>query len=177
MVRVQGNRLPARGRQRAALVQQAISGDSTALEQIIAVYAARLYRTAFAVSRQFARKTLVSSYLKKFRLVYRFSHIRVEGQLAREILEQDWSSQRDACFTEAQPWQRLSLGIALLAKQVLSQLSYTPTFGVTFILMYFRALRNPFLRFFVITLPKLYQNPRKQGLQAPRQWSFHWLGG
>ena len=28
----------------------------------------------------------------------------------------------------------------LLAKQVLSQLSYTPTFGVTFILKHFRAL-------------------------------------
>ena len=65
----------------------------------------------------------------------------------------------------------------LLAKQVLSQLSYTPTFGVTFILKHFRALRNPFLRFSVITVPKLYQNPRKQGLLAPRQWSFHWLGG
>jgi hypothetical protein len=37
-----------------------------------------------------------------------------------------------------------------LAKQVLSQLGYTPTFGVTFILKHFRALRNPFLRFFVI---------------------------
>ena len=37
-----------------------------------------------------------------------------------------------------------------LAKQVLSQLSYTPTVGVTFILKYFRALRNPFLRFSVI---------------------------
>ena len=38
----------------------------------------------------------------------------------------------------------------LLAKQVLSQLSYTPTFGVTFILKHFRARRNPFLRFSVI---------------------------
>jgi hypothetical protein len=65
----------------------------------------------------------------------------------------------------------------LLAKQVLSQLSYTPTFGVTFILKHFRALRNPFLRFFIITVPKLYQNPRKQGLLAPRQRPFHWLGG
>jgi hypothetical protein len=37
-----------------------------------------------------------------------------------------------------------------LAKQVLSQLSYTPTVGVTFILKHFRALRNPFLRFSVI---------------------------
>jgi len=36
------------------------------------------------------------------------------------------------------------------AKQVLSQLSYRPTFGVTFILKHFRALRNPFLRFSVI---------------------------
>jgi hypothetical protein len=47
-----------------------------------------------------------------------------------------------------------------LAKQVLSQLSYTPTVGVTFILKHFRARRNPFLRFSVITVPKLYQNPR-----------------
>ena len=36
-----------------------------------------------------------------------------------------------------------------LAKQVLSQLSYTPTFGVTFILKHFRARRNPFLRIMV----------------------------
>ena len=64
-----------------------------------------------------------------------------------------------------------------LAKQVLSQLSYTPAFRVTFILKHFRAIRNPFLRFSVINVPKLYQNPRKQGLLAPRQCSFHWLGG
>jgi hypothetical protein len=37
-----------------------------------------------------------------------------------------------------------------LAKQVLSQLSYTPTAGVTFILKHFRARRNPFHRFSVI---------------------------
>ena len=48
----------------------------------------------------------------------------------------------------------------LLAKQVLSQLSYTPTFGATLILKHFRALRNPFLRFSVITVPKLYPNHR-----------------
>jgi hypothetical protein len=42
-----------------------------------------------------------------------------------------------------------------LAKQVLSQLSYTPTVGVTLILKHFRARRNPFLRFSVITVPKL----------------------
>jgi hypothetical protein len=65
----------------------------------------------------------------------------------------------------------------ILAKQVLSQLSYTPTAGVTFILKHFRALRNPFLRFSVITVPELYQNPGKQGLFAPRQHSFRWLGG
>ena len=64
----------------------------------------------------------------------------------------------------------------LLAKQVLSQLSYTPTVKVTLILKHFRALRNPFLRFSVITVPKLYHNPRQQGLLAPRQWSSHWLG-
>jgi hypothetical protein len=32
-----------------------------------------------------------------------------------------------------------------LAKQVLSQLSYTPTVGVTFILEHLRVRRNPFL--------------------------------
>ena len=68
-------------------------------------------------------------------------------------------------------------GDPLLAKQVLSQLSYTPTVGVTFILKHYRALRNPFLRFSAITVPELYQNPRKQGLLLPRPWSFHWLGG
>jgi hypothetical protein len=33
-----------------------------------------------------------------------------------------------------------------LAKQVLSQLSYTPTVGVPFILKHFRGFQNPFLR-------------------------------
>lgn len=61
-----------------------------------------------------------------------------------------------------------------LAKQVLSQLSYTPTFGVTFILKHFRARRNPFLRFFVISVPKLYQNPHKQGLRSPCQDLCKW---
>ena len=65
----------------------------------------------------------------------------------------------------------------LVAKQVLSQLSYTPTVGVTLILKHFRARRNPFLRFSVITVPKLYQNPGKRGLFAPQQHSFRWLGG
>ncbi len=37
-----------------------------------------------------------------------------------------------------------------LAKQVLSQLSYTPTEGVPFILKHFRGFQNPFLRFSVI---------------------------
>jgi hypothetical protein len=39
---------------------------------------------------------------------------------------------------------------------VLSQLSYTPTAKSTLILKHFRARRNPFLRFSVITVPKLY---------------------
>src|SRR6266850_3170272 len=68
-------------------------------------------------------------------------------------------------------------GDPLLAKQVLSQLSYTPTVGVPFILKHFRPFQNPFLRFSTITVPKLYQNPRLQGLLAPRQGSFRWLGG
>jgi hypothetical protein len=50
-----------------------------------------------------------------------------------------------------------------LAKQVLSQLSYTPTFEATFILKHFRALRNPFLRFSVITVPKLAKTPVNRG--------------
>src|SRR6266850_3996813 len=65
----------------------------------------------------------------------------------------------------------------VLAKQVLSQLSYTPTVGTTFILKHFRGIQNPFLRFSTITVPKLYQNPRLQGLLGPRQGSFRWLGG
>src|SRR5271155_2912124 len=56
-------------------------------------------------------------------------------------------------------------------------LSYTPTVAVTFILKHFRALRNPFLRFSVITVPKLYQNPGNRGMFSPRQLSFRWLGG
>jgi|SRR5437870_5576333 len=42
-------------------------------------------------------------------------------------------------------------GANALAKQVLSQLSYTPTVGVPFILRHFRRFQNPFLRFSVIT--------------------------
>jgi hypothetical protein len=46
-------------------------------------------------------------------------------------------------------------GDPLLAKQVLSQLSYTPTVEVTSILKYFHPRRNPFLR--IVLLPcRLY---------------------
>ena len=38
----------------------------------------------------------------------------------------------------------------MLAKQVLSQLSYTPTVGSTLILKHFRPFQNPFLRFSII---------------------------
>ena len=38
-------------------------------------------------------------------------------------------------------------GDPLLAKQVLSQLSYTPTVAAPFILKHFRGFQNPFLRF------------------------------
>ena len=41
-------------------------------------------------------------------------------------------------------------GDPLLAKQVLSQLSYTPTVGVPSILKHFRRFQNPFLRFSII---------------------------
>ena len=37
----------------------------------------------------------------------------------------------------------------LLAKQVLSQLSYTPTEGVPFILKHLPRFQNPFLRIFI----------------------------
>ncbi len=42
-------------------------------------------------------------------------------------------------------------GANALAKQVLSQLSYTPTVGVPFILKHFRPFQNPFPRIFIIT--------------------------
>jgi len=54
----------------------------------------------------------------------------------------------------------------MLAKQVLSQLSYTPTVGAPFILKHFRRFQHPFLRFSVITVPKLYKNPWSVGLFA-----------
>jgi hypothetical protein len=65
-------------------------------------------------------------------------------------------------------------GDPLLAKQVLSQLSYTPTVGVNFILKHFRARRNPFLRTLVKTVPKLFQNPVYNG----KSWGMpsHFVG-
>ena len=39
--------------------------------------------------------------------------------------------------------------VTLLAKQVLSQLSYTPTEGVPFILKHLPRFPNPFLRIFI----------------------------
>ena len=41
-------------------------------------------------------------------------------------------------------------GANALAKQVLSQLSYTPTAGVTSILKHFRRFQNPFLRLSIL---------------------------
>jgi len=70
----------------------------------------------------------------------------------------------------------------MLAEQVLSQLSYTPTAGTTFILRHLYEFRTPFLCFSMIPAPKLYQNPRlrvaptSSALFAPRQGSFRWLG-
>ena len=40
-------------------------------------------------------------------------------------------------------------GVLILAKQVLSQLSYTPTKGVPFILKHLPRFQNPFLRIFI----------------------------
>src|SRR5256885_3145842 len=47
-------------------------------------------------------------------------------------------------------------GDPLLAKQVLSQLSYTPTVGVTFILKHFHRFQNPFFPIFVSPQANLY---------------------
>src|SRR5271166_4260888 len=65
----------------------------------------------------------------------------------------------------------------LLAKQVLSQLSYTPTVGTTLILKHFSRFQNPLPRFLGQTVPELFQNPRLRGLVLLRQQSFRWLGG
>jgi hypothetical protein len=50
---------------------------------------------------------------------------------------------------------RARTGDPLLAKQVLSQLSYTPTVEVTFILKHLQRFQNPLLRIFVTTVPEL----------------------
>jgi hypothetical protein len=44
----------------------------------------------------------------------------------------------------------------VLAKQVLSQLSYTPTVETTYILKHFRPFQNPFLRFLTIWSEPLF---------------------
>ena len=62
----------------------------------------------------------------------------------------------------------------LLAKQVLSQLSYTPTEGVPFILKHLPRIQNPFLRIFIETVPQLFQNSRFRGDTVARQESFRW---
>ena len=61
-------------------------------------------------------------------------------------------------------------GANALAKQVLSQLSYTPTVGVSFILEHFRRFQNPFLRFSVITVPK--PPGKSKGLFAPQAMDY-----
>ena len=62
----------------------------------------------------------------------------------------------------------------LLAKQVLSQLSYTPTKGVPFILKHLPRFQNPFLRIFIETVPQLFQNSRFRGDAVARRESFRW---
>ena len=52
-------------------------------------------------------------------------------------------------------------GDPLLAKQVLSQLSYTPTVGTTFILKHFRRFQNPFLRFSSLDFEQLHQGVKE----------------
>src|SRR5713226_8012426 len=58
---------------------------------------------------------------------------------------------------------RARTGDPLLAKQVLSQLSYTPTVGVTFILKHFPRFQNPFLRILV-----RWNEPLCESLHATR---------
>jgi hypothetical protein len=62
----------------------------------------------------------------------------------------------------------------LLAKQVLSQLSYTPTAGVTFILRHFRPFRNPFLRILVRTILKF--PPARTGSTVQNVFLIGWVG-
>ena len=65
---------------------------------------------------------------------------------------------------------RARTGDPLLAKQVLSQLSYTPTVKVTFILKHLQRFQNPLPRIFVTTVPELCQNPPLlREFAAPRQ--------
>jgi hypothetical protein len=59
----------------------------------------------------------------------------------------------------------------LLAKQVLSQLSYTPAVGLTLILEHLPRFQNPFLRIFVRAVPKLFQTPVYGG-DAPARFAF-----
>ena len=48
----------------------------------------------------------------------------------------------------------------LLAKQVLCQLSYTPNLELALILKHLHNSENLILRFLVITVPELSQNPQ-----------------
>jgi hypothetical protein len=59
-----------------------------------------------------------------------------------------------------------------LTKQVLSQLSYTPTVGAIFILTPFPGFQNPFPRILFNTVLPLLQDHRLLKQTAPRQPSF-----
>jgi len=67
-------------------------------------------------------------------------------------------------------------GANALAKQVLSQLSYTPTVGTTFILRHLREFQNPFLRFSALRsiAPSV---PRISRAQRMRHWYTFANGG
>jgi hypothetical protein len=62
-----------------------------------------------------------------------------------------------------------------LAKQVLSQLSYTPTVGVAFILKHFRAFQKSNPPFSAITVPELCQNHRRRADAGTAQRSCHFV--
>ena len=67
-------------------------------------------------------------------------------------------------------------GDPLLAKQVLSQLSYTPTAGVPFILKHLPLFQKSNPPLSVITVPELCQNPRQRADSGTACPSFRWLG-
>ena len=62
-------------------------------------------------------------------------------------------------------------GDPLLAKQVLSQLSYTPTAELRLILKYLQSLENSETHFLALTVSELCQNPCRLNVAESRRYS------